>query len=635
MTKMYDASRRDVLKAMAAAPLVGAMGGTAQLLLFTGSATAATVKSVEFAGMEAPTTPAARATTTVESSLLVTYDDGSKQTFALGYQPFFLTGDEVPDGTGGTTVAGGIYDVNGDPVMDPSAANPTQFYSDCPDGFSLLQRPDATVQGVKGNTVFGVVQFEYVSRDAQGNDMYGKLPSPIAVLTLDQDRETGALSLVKYSPVDESAVHGLWITCAGSLSPWGTHLSSEEYEPDATIAAEHEGLRSFSQYFFGDPDKANPYHYGHLPEVVVNADGTGTLKKHFSTGRISKELVQVMPDQRTVIMGDDYTNAGLFMFITDNPADLSAGTLYVAQAKQREGAAINQGGVFDLQWIKLGHATSDEIEHLADTLTAGDVVDVKTEDPNDESYTAIAYSGKPQWVKFVPGMEQAAAFLETHRYAAALGGTLAFTKMEGVTLNAKDKIAYVAMSYIYKTMSDGSAGIQVDEIDAGAVYQQQLADGQTDTDGNAIDSAWVPTQISAISDLIGMDLDTPDNIGNTADADHIANPDNLKFSERLRTLFVGEDSGNHVNNFLWAYNVDTGKLSRVLSCPVGAESTGLGAVDDLNGFAYVTSNFQHPGDWEKGLHDIVKAEVAPLIDQNYRNRRSSAVGYISGLPPTT
>ncbi len=91
----------------------------------------------------------------------------------------------------------------------------------------------------------------------------------------------------------------------------------------------------------------------------------------------------------------------------------------------------------------------------------------------------------------------------------------------------------------------------------------------------------------------------------------------------MRTLFIGEDSGNHVNNFLWAYNVDTGTLARVLSCPAGAESTGLQAVDDINGFAYVMSNFQHPGDWEKGLHDKVKADLSPLIDKQYRNRRSA------------
>jgi len=135
-----------------------------------------------------------------------------------------------------------------------------------------------------------------------------------------------------------------------------------------------------------------------------------------------------------------------------------------------------------------------------------------------------------------------------------------------------------------------------------------------------------------VPDLVGKDLATPDAVGNKADVDRIANPDNLKFSERLRTLFIGEDSGMHVNNYLWAYNVDAKKLARILSCPAGAESTGLQAVDDVNGFAYIMSNFQHAGDWEKGLHDKVKAELAPLIDKNYRNRRSAAVGYINGLP---
>ena len=244
----------------------------------------------------------------------------------------------------------------------------------------------------------------------------------------------------------------------------------------------------------------------------------------------------------------------------------------------------------------------------------------------------IPYSGKTEWVKFKPGMEKAAAFLETHRWAAKAGGTLAFTKMEGVTLNAKDKIAYLAMSYIQKAMADGASGINVAAIEAGATYQLPLQAGQRDSAGAAIDSEWVPVAMTTIPALVGRDLEAPDAVGNRADVDHVANPDNLKFSERLRTLFIGEDSGTRVNNFLWAYNCDTGKLARILSCPAGAESTGLQAVDDLNGFTYIMSNFQHPGDWEK-LHDKVKDSLAPLIDKQYRNRRSAAVGYIYGLPP--
>jgi hypothetical protein len=134
-----------------------------------------------------------------------------------------------------------------------------------------------------------------------------------------------------------------------------------------------------------------------------------------------------------------------------------------------------------------------------------------------------------------------------------------------------------------------------------ARVRAHLTGGQKDSAGGAINSEWVPTtQPSA-----GRGPGTADALGNLANADKIANPDNLKFSEKMRTLFIGEDSGMHVNNFLWAYNVDTKTLSRVLS-PAGAESTGLHAVDKINGWTYIMSNFQHPGDWESPLHDVVK-----------------------------
>lgn len=592
MTVSSAASRRAVLRLLAGAPLIPIAGFAVPR---AAGAADAVPKTADFIGMAAPATPAAQATTTVESSLAVTNSDGTRQIFKLGYQTLFLTGDQVPDGEGGTTLAGGCYDIAGKPIIDNSGPTPAQFYSDCPDGYSLLQLPGVSAPGVAGNALFAVVQFEYTTFNTRDARMYGRLPSPIAVLTLDQDKTTGALKLVRYHPVDTSAAHGLWITCGASLSPWNTHLASEEFEPDAVRIAGNAMFQTFSQNLFGDPRKANPYHYGHLPEVVVNPDGTGTVKKHYCLGRISHELVQVMPDQRTLLMGDDFTNAGLFMFVADRPADLSAGTLYVAKATQLPGAALDRGGVFELQWIRLGHAKSAEIERLADRLTAADIVEVRTSDPNDASFTAIRYNGTPQWVRFKPGMEQAAAFLETHRWAATVGATLAFTKLEGVTLNARDRIAYVAMSYIHKSMSDGASGIKVGAIEAGATYQLPLKPEQRDSAGAAIDSEWVPVRLSAVPALVGRDLPAPDALGNRSDPERVANPDNLKFSERLRTLFIGEDSPRHVNNFLWAYNVDTGKLARVLSCPAGAESTSLQAVDDLNGFMYIISSFQHPG----------------------------------------
>jgi len=637
MTESLDPSRRSILKFLSSAPLLPLAGGSATAALLSAcgggdtAAQAPQLLSVTFTGMAAPSlaNAAAMATTTVGSTLNLTYSDGKTQPYSLAYQTFFITGANVPNGSGGTILAGGYYNINNQPIVDKTDAGGRQFFSDCPDGTSLLKLAAPTVPGVKGNTVFAVVQFEYTTRNVKGDSMYGMLPSPIAVLTLDQDKTTGALSLVKYHNVNTAGVNGLWITCGASRSPWNTHLSSEEYEPDATSIASNTQFANFSTNLFGDATKANPYHYGHMPEITVNPDGTGSIKKHYCMGRISHELVQVMPDERTALMGDDATNGGLFMFVADKAQDLSSGTLYVAKWTQK---TAENGGSATLSWIKLGSATSAEIKALADSLKAADILSVKTSDPADTTYTKIPFSGKTNWIKIVPGKEKAAAFLETHRYAAFKGGSMGFTKMEGTTVNAKDKIAYSAMSYINGAMKDGSGGIKIQGPSAGIVYALNLKAGQVDDTGAAINSEWVPVDMAAVPALVGEDLATPDALGNLANPDKIANPDNIKFSEKLRTLFIGEDSGLHVNNFLWAYNVDTKTLTRLLSTPAGAESTGLHAVDDINGFAYIMSNFQHPGDWESALHGKVQPILDPLIRANYRDRFGAAVGYLTGFP---
>jgi uncharacterized protein len=636
-------SRRRALKWFASAPMLPLAAGSAftvPLAAYGGSSektvsAMARFMSASFVGMSAPglDEPAAMATTTVRSGVKFASHNGASHTFPLRYQTFFTTGDAVPDGKGGTIIAGGYYDIHRRPILDNSVSGrERQFFSDSPDGTSLLKLEKPTVPGVKGNTVFAVVQFEYTTRDQNGTSMYGLLPSPIAVLTLDQNPQTGALQLVKYHNVDTSPAKGLWITCGASLSPWNTHLSSEEYEPDATRAATDTQLRGFSQNLFGDPDAASPYHYGHLPEVTVHPDGTGAIVKHYCLGRISHELVQVMPDERTVLMGDDATNGGAFMFVADRARDLSSGTLYVGKWHQTSGTGP---GAATLTWIKLGSAKSDEIKSLVDSgIKASDIMAVRTTDPGDASFTKIPYGGKYNWVKLMPGMEKAAAFLETHRYAALMGGSMGFTKWEGTTVNPRDRVAYVAMSRIESSMLNGSGDVKVEGPYSGAVYAQNLRGGQTDDTGRPIRSDWVPVDMAPVPALISEDfggskMAQQDSIGNFANPNKIATPDNLKFSQQLRTLFIGEDSNTHVNNFLWAYNVDTQTLTRLLSCPAAAESTGLHAVDELNGWIYVMSNFQHAGDWESPLHDKVKATLDPLVRANYKDRFGASVGYLT------
>ena len=643
MTSSPQFNRRQWLQTFAGAPLLPlatSLSGASLMLTACGGTTPtlASFVSASFTSTPAPTlaNAAQMATTTVGSSLNLNFSDGSQQSYKLSYQPFFVTGDLVSDGKGGKVLSGGYYDINNKPIMDTTVAGKErQFFSDSPDGTSLLTVPNANVPGVKGNPVFAVVQFEYTTWAQDGvTGMYGKLPSPIAVLTLDQDPSTGKLSLVKYHNVDTSSVNGLWITCGASLSPWGTHLSSEEYEPNAFTAATDAQFKAFSKNLYGSETAANPYNYGHMPEVTVNPDGTASIKKHYNLGRISHELVQVMPDNRTVFMGDDATNSGYFVFVADKEKDLSAGTLYVA--KVGAGFSIDPTApAAPLSWIKLGSATSAEIKTLATTLKPTDIMSVSTTDPQDGSYTKVNANGKTEWIKLVPGMEKAAAFLETHRYAALVGASMGFSKMEGTTVNIKDKVAYSALQNCVSSMVAGNAyntvgnGVSIPKaLNAGAVMALNLKGGLKDTSGTSINSEWMPVDTKAL--ITGEDI-TADALGNTANPEKIANPDNLKFSETLRTLFIGEDSSQHVNNFLWAYNIDTKVLSRIMSIPAGGESTGLHAVDELNGWTYIMSNFQHAGDW-LSIHNNVKSTLDPLVKANYKDKFGAAVGYLTAEP---
>ena len=226
-------SRRDLLKWFAGIPFLplGAMGTAATLAGCNDSSDDAVIppavkpanlKSATFIKMDAPTATADRAKTSVSSKLKIEWDDSTSTEYQLGYKSFFETGTKVPKWGGGEIVAGGYFDAKGQPIMDTSSSTlpARQFFSDCPDGSSLLKLENAKVDGV-ANPVFHVVQFEYASMNQAGASEYGNLPSPIAILTLDQNQSTGHLELKKYFNVDTSAVHGLWITCGASfLGVW-------------------------------------------------------------------------------------------------------------------------------------------------------------------------------------------------------------------------------------------------------------------------------------------------------------------------------------------------------------------------------------------------------------------------------
>ena len=167
MTNISIHKRRSFIKTIVGAPLLPLGGTGIAALLSSKSLLAAQVnspfKSAEFIPMDAPNlmNPEAMATTSVGSYLEITSQNNLKKTYKLAYEPFFMTGDIVPDGNGGKVLAGGYVDIHNKPIMDTSVAGKErQFFSDCPDGMSLLKLTKSNVKGVSGNTVFAVVQFD-------------------------------------------------------------------------------------------------------------------------------------------------------------------------------------------------------------------------------------------------------------------------------------------------------------------------------------------------------------------------------------------------------------------------------------------------------------------------------------------
>jgi hypothetical protein len=582
----------------------------------------ARISEITFTETPAPTTVAEMGSTYTQSKAILKYDDGSTKEYPLSYQKLFGVKDKVG---ASNYPAGQLFSQDGTPILDPFDK---PLIAETPDGNSLLK---------VSNKLYLVTHYEYdwilsdgsvVKKYAkQHDDWWRRMPMSMTLTTLEQD-DKGLLKAVAQEPIDFSDVGGLYIPCFASQTPWNTHLGSEEnYDIDAYKVENgtDTALEGMNNLYFKSANAANPYHYGIIPEVTVKADGKTETVKHFAMGRATWEMGKVMPDRRTVYLGSDGSNQPLIMFVADQEDDLSAGTLYAAKWTNQTRAT--DGGAASLSWIKLGEGSDADIKALADKTQFSNIF--KRVESETAGYKRIrANSKKDEYLQLKDNMETAAAFLETARYAAYKGATTEFNKMEGVAVNAQDKKVYIAMSYIKGGMNaDREAPadhIKVDKINAGAVYELSVTDGQKDSDGIAINSDYVATTMQGL--VIGKDIET-DQYGNKAAVDYIANPDNVFYSEKLRTLFIGEDSGLHVNNFLWAYNVDTQQLTRILSLVAGAESTGLQVAENINGFSYIMSNAQHQGDFIKSMDEELKKELATKID-----RFDAPVGYIAGLP---
>jgi secreted PhoX family phosphatase len=529
------------------------------------------------------------------------------------------SGDKIGDQTFGLLV-----DEKGEPVKN---ADGSTHISVAADFTSLLP---------VGNKLFSITHFE--SR-----------PGAMYLSELSQ-ADDGTLTPISTRSIDFSAFGGLWVPCAGSVTPWGTHLGSEEYPPDAPGVEAATSMDDIDDYYKPmiryvglDPDSVSlddfkagfkPYKYGYPTEIAVKEDGSYSVAKHYAMGRVAVELAAVMPDEKTVYISDDGTNVGLFLFVADTPGDLSAGRLFAAKWIQ---TSADGAGAADLDWIDLGHADNATVaKALEDGITFDDMferTDIADDGSCPSGFLSSNAEERAECLKVKPGMEALASRLETRRYASMMGATTEFRKEEGITLDPASKTLFVAMSEVARGMEDSAKGgkptdryeiggrndIKLAANDCGAVYALPL---ETNAE---IGSDYVAKSMNAlVSGAPSNYAEGSEYAGNTCEIDGIANPDNLTYMVGYRTLIIGEDTGSgHQNDVIWAYNLDDKSLTRIFSTPYGSETTSPYFYGNVGGHGYLTAVVQHP----YGESDEDKL-ADPADAQAY-------VGYIGPSPALT
>ncbi|MBY6185729.1 DUF839 domain-containing protein [Marinobacter hydrocarbonoclasticus] len=374
--------------------------------------------------------------------------------------------------------------------------------------------------------------------------------------------------------IDFAAVQGTAANCFGTLTPWGTPLSSEEWIVDSNV----EGTTDPSWNQPGNEGVArmdamtgaafpNPYRYGYIIEVT-DPKGTPAPAKHYAMGRYEHENAVVMPDQRTVYLSQDDTGGVMFKFVADAAGDLTSGTLYAAKLTQDAGSTEPQTTGFDVEWVEMGSANNDEVEAWIaefDGIDTSDFVegqssyltlaDVQAWADGDATYPTVADGGNP--VTAGKAMDDRVVFLESRQAANLKGATAEFRKLEGININAKraeeavdgaDMIAGedVTQAYIYfaiadldKTMIDGEGDIALSSRvkDCGGVYRMPLMAGY---DVNRIEPVIMGSTYR--DSLTGAER---------CDVNQLSQPDNVVVMDDGR-LLIGED-GFQVNNTLWLY----------------------------------------------------------------------------------
>jgi len=410
-------------------------------------------------------------------------------------------------------------------------------------------------------------------------------PGGMSRMNIEKDAQ-GNWGVLDAMMVDFASVNGTGANCFGSVSPWNTPLTSEEWVVNTSV-------NSTTNPSWNDPaeiaddallagmwalsdNASNPYDYGYIVEITAPESAAPIPVKHFTIGRYEHENSIVMPDGKTVYASQDDTGGVLFKFIADTAEDLSVGTLFGAKLNQDAGLSDPAVTGFDVTWVELASGNNTQIEgwiNEFDGIGSDQFVDGETNYmtvADVEAWAAWVIAGRPAGTKYPTlangggkitadqPMDDRSAFLESRQAARQLGATAEWRKLEGLSIHqdrvkeavtGDDRVAdetvtaaymYLAIADLDKTMIDDEGDMQLSNRvkDCGGVYRAK------------IENDYSLTRIEPV--IMGATYRSSLDGAERCDVNNLSQPDNVVVMKDGRIL-LGED-GFQENNTLWMYD---------------------------------------------------------------------------------
>jgi secreted PhoX family phosphatase len=183
-------------------------------------------------------------------------------------------------------------------------------------GFQFVVSSGDAYIGATGNvsTNFdftGFVPLSNSSRQGYLSINYETAAGGVGISNIRFNNEDGLWKVDSIKPVDFTSVIKTQSNCSGTVTPWGTVITSEESM--GTIDANADGYLDI-----GWNVEVNP-----VTKTVVRN------QKLWAMGRMSHENVVVHSDRKTVYQGEDDGFGCVYKFVADVAENLSSGKLYV------------------------------------------------------------------------------------------------------------------------------------------------------------------------------------------------------------------------------------------------------------------------------------------------------------------